>query len=89
MSKLFSNLVDKYGILKASVISSLIGLFIGFFSLKLIMFIFQIIMNNVENTHIYSFSCFIADSKYTSSFELVFLTFFTAVVPLSYMLKEE
>jgi hypothetical protein len=89
MSELFSNLVDKYGILKASVISSLIGLFIGFFSLELIMFIFQIIMDNVENTHIYSFSCFIADSKYTNSFELVFLTFFTAVAPLSYMLKEE
>jgi hypothetical protein len=53
------------------------------------MFIFQIIMDNVENTHINSFSCFIADSKYTSSFELVFLTFFTAVAPLSYMLKEE
>jgi hypothetical protein len=89
MSELFSNLVDKYGILKASVISSLIGLFIGFFSLELIMFIFQIIMDNVENIHINSFSCFIADSKYTSSFELVFLTFFTAVAPLSYMLKEE
>jgi hypothetical protein len=53
------------------------------------MFIFQIIMDNVENTHIHSFSSFIADSKYTSSFELVFLTFFTAVAPLSYMLKEE
>jgi hypothetical protein len=89
MSELFSNLVDKYGILKASVISSLIGLFIGFFSLELIMFIFQIIMDNVENIQIHSFSCFIADSKYTSSFELVFLTFFTAVAPLSYMLKEE
>ena len=89
MSELFSNLVDKYGILKASFISSLIGLFIGFFSLELIMFIFQIIMDNVENTNIHSFSCFIADSKYTSSFELVFLTFFSAVAPLSYMLKEE
>ena len=89
MSELFSNLVDKYGILKASVISSFIGLIIGFFSLELIMFIFQIIMDNVENTNIHSFSCFIADSKYTSSFELVFLTFFTAVAPLSYMLKEE
>ena len=89
MSELFSNLVDKYGILKASFISSLIGLFIGFFSLELIMFIFQIIMDNVENTNIHSFSCFIADSKYTSSFELVFLTFFTAIAPLSYMLKEE
>ena len=89
MSELFSNIVDKYGILKASVISSFIGLTIGFFSLELIMFIFQIIMDNVENTNIHSFSCFIADSKYTSSFELVFLTFFTAVAPLSYMLKEE
>ena len=89
MSKLFSNLVDKYGIIKASVISSSIGLIIGFFSLELLMSIFQIIMDNVENTHINSFSCLIADSKYTSSFKLVFLTFFTAVVPLSYMLKEE
>ena len=89
MSELFSNLVDKYGILKASVISSSMGLIIGYFSLELMMFIFQIIMDNVENTYIHSFSCFIADSKYTSSFELVFLTFFTAVAPLSYMLKEE
>ena len=89
MSKLFSNLVDKYGIIKASVISSSIGLIIGFFSLELIMSIFQIIMDNVKNNNIHSFSCFIADSNYTSSFELVFLTFFTAIAPLSYMLKEE
>ena len=60
MTELFSNLDDKYGILGASMISILIGLTIGFFSLELIMFIFQIIMDNVENTHIHSFSCFIA-----------------------------
>lgn len=88
MTELLSKLDDKYGILGASMISILIGLTIGFFSLELIMFIFHIIMDNVENTHIHSFSCFIANSKYTSSFELVFLTFFSAVAPLSYMLKE-
>ena len=89
MSELFSNLVDKYGILKASMISASTGLIIGFVSWELIMSIYQIIMDNAENTHIHSFSCFIADSKYTSSFELVFLTFFTAIAPLYYMLKEE
>lgn len=89
MSKLFSNLVDKYGILRASMISILIGSIIGFFSWELIMSIFQIIIDNAENPNIHSFLSFIADSKYTSSFELVFLTFFTAIPPLSYMLKEE
>lgn len=89
MTELFSNLVDKYGILKASVISGSIGLIIGFFSWELIISIFQIIIDNAENPTIHSFLSFIADSKYTSSFELVFLTFFTAIAPLSYMLKEE
>ena len=89
MSKLLSNLVDKYGIIKASMISILIGLIIGFFSWELIMSIIQIIIDNAENPSIHSFLSLIADSKYTSSFELVFLTFFTAIAPLSYMLREE
>ena len=89
MSELFSNLIGKYGILGASMISILIGLTIGFISWELLISIFQIILDITESPSIHSFLSFITDSKYTSSFELVFLTFFTVVVPLSYMLKEE
>ena len=89
MSELFSNLIGKYGILGASLISILIGLIIGFISWDLLISIFQIILDNAEIPSIHSFLSFITDSKYTSSFELVFLTFFTTITPLSYMLKEE
>ena len=89
MIQLFSKLVLKLGIFKASVISLCLGLLCGVIIWECLIITFDIVVSNSSNLHIHNFSSIISNSKYSSSIEIAFITFFTVVTPLSYMLHED
>ena len=89
MVQLFSKLVIKLGIFKASVISLCLGLLCGVIVWECLIVTFDILVSNSANLHLHNFSSVISNSKYSSSIEIAFVTIFTVVTPLSYMLRED